>query len=110
MMVGKTLAHSIRSFDLVGRWGGEEFVAVVVNVTGDELSRIAEKLRALVEQSQLAAGPHSVRVTISIGAAMAGDGDTAETLVAKVDRLMYQSKARGKNRVTIALGQETGKD
>lgn len=105
-MVARTLAHSMRSFDVVGRWGGEEFVAVIVNVTAEELVSVAEKLRALVEQSELPEG--AVRVTVSLGAALAGPQDTEETLLERIDGLMYRSKAQGKNRVTAEFPQTAG--
>ena len=102
-MVARTLAHSMRSFDVVGRWGGEEFVAVIVNVTAEELAAVAEKLRALVEQSELPEG--AVRVTVSLGASLARPEDTEETLLERIDRLMYKSKTQGKNRVTAEFPQ-----
>jgi diguanylate cyclase (GGDEF)-like protein len=101
--VAATLARSTRSFDVVGRWGGEEFVAVIANVAGDELRQIAEKFRALVEKVEVSSGMGRVHVTISIGAALAGPDDTEETLLKKVDRLMYKSKAQGKNRTTVFM-------
>jgi diguanylate cyclase (GGDEF)-like protein len=100
-MVAQTLVRNIRSFDVVGRWGGEEFVAIIASVTEEELPGIAEKFRVLVGQSKLPPESHSVRVTVSIGAALAKPGDTKEVLLKKVDRLMYRSKARGKNRTTV---------
>ena len=100
-MVGRTLHHSVRSFDIVGRWGGEEFLAVIANVTEDHLSSIARKLCQLVGKSRFTEGKDTIRVTISIGATLVRPDDTAETLVKRADRLMYRSKAAGRNRFTI---------
>ena len=52
-MVAKTLSNSVRSFDFVGRWGGEEFLAILANVDAAELHAFANRIRALVEQSHL---------------------------------------------------------
>ncbi len=100
-MVGRTMQNSIRSYDIVGRWGGEEFLAVIVNVGEDHLCRIAQKLRSLVGKSRITEGKDSIRVTVSVGATLARPDDTAETLVKRADRLMYRSKASGRNRVTF---------
>jgi diguanylate cyclase (GGDEF)-like protein/PAS domain S-box-containing protein len=99
-MVAKTLQNSVRSFDVVSRWGGEEYVAVIAHVEGDELVATANRCRALVEQSSLhAATP--VSVTISLGATLALQDDTAASLIKRADGLMYKSKAAGRNVVTV---------
>jgi diguanylate cyclase (GGDEF)-like protein/PAS domain S-box-containing protein len=100
-MVGGTLRNSIRSFDFVGRWGGEEFLAIVVNVDAANLYSVADKLRSLVERSVFLQGNEAIRVTVSVGATLARPDDTAESVVERADRLMYRSKAEGRNRVTV---------
>ncbi len=100
-MVAQTMAHNIRSFDIIGRWGGEEFLIVLVNVTNEQLQTIAEKLRMLVQHSSLKIGDAEISVTISIGATKAREDDTVESLVKRADLLMYKSKGKGRNNVTI---------
>ncbi|MFH1352967.1 MAG: diguanylate cyclase [bacterium] len=68
--------------------------------TGTKRQKIS-RLRLLVEQSFLSIGPDVIRVTISIGAASVLPGDTVDALVKRADKLMYRSKAAGKNRVSI---------
>ena len=99
--VAKTLSGACRSFDLVGRWGGEEFLAVIKNVTGAQLGRAAEKFRSLVASSRLALPSGPVGVTLSGGAALWTEGDTPESLVAKADALLYASKNAGRNRISL---------
>jgi diguanylate cyclase (GGDEF)-like protein/PAS domain S-box-containing protein len=99
-MVAKTLQNSVRSFDVVSRWGGEEYVAVIANVEGEELLATANRCRALVEGSRIPAVP-SLRVTISLGATLASKDDTVETIIKRADRLMYRSKKAGRNCVTV---------
>jgi len=100
-MVAKTLANSVRSFDVVSRWGGEEFLIIIVNVSGETLSSIANRLRLLTEKSSLSTASGPLTVTISVGATLASADDSTPGLLNRVDRLMYQSKTGGKNRVTI---------
>ncbi|MCX6638152.1 MAG: diguanylate cyclase [Acidobacteria bacterium] len=97
-MVARTMAASLRPMDSFGRWGGEEFVAVVTNTTKDGLRVVAERCRRLVEQSALEAGPGRIRVTVSAGGSMARAGDTAESLIERADRLMCRAKTGGRNR------------
>jgi diguanylate cyclase (GGDEF)-like protein/PAS domain S-box-containing protein len=101
-MVAQTLLKNCRSFDMVARWGGEEFLCVVAKLTGpDHIIGIAERLRFLVENSWLSLADRSVRVTISLGATLARIQDTPETLIQRADDLMYQSKAAGRNCLTF---------
>ena len=98
-MVAKTLAGSVRSFDVVGRWGGEEFIGIIANVESRELVASANRFRVLVEQSVLPVSP-LLSVTISVGATLARPEDTIAAILKRVDTLMYQSKTAGRNRVT----------
>jgi diguanylate cyclase (GGDEF)-like protein/PAS domain S-box-containing protein len=101
-MVAQTLARNCRSFDLVGRWGGEEFVCAISNLKEPEqIVNLAERLRALVESSWFSLLDRSFRVTISLGVTLAQIHDTPETLIQRADSLMYQSKKSGRNRVTF---------
>jgi diguanylate cyclase (GGDEF)-like protein len=100
-MVAKTLADNARPYDIVGRWGGEEFMSIVVNITKKELFVIADRLRILVEQSMLTNHTNIIRVSISIGATMAQPTDTVAKLLKRADKLMYQCKACNRNCVTM---------
>ncbi|MBI2875554.1 MAG: GGDEF domain-containing protein [Candidatus Tectomicrobia bacterium] len=102
-MVSGTLLNSIRSFDTVARWGGEEFIAIIVNVNKNQLFSIANKLRVLVEQSSLSVGKETIQVTISIGATLSRLDDTVDTLLKRADQLMYHSKASGRNCISTEL-------
>lgn len=91
-MVAKTLLSSMRPFDFLGRWGGEEFVALIMNVDEQRLRQIAERSRSLIEQSRLSKGSATVSVTVSVGATVARADDTLRVLIERADRLMYSSK------------------
>jgi len=98
--VAKTLQNSVRAFDVVSRWGGEEYVVVIAHVAGNELTTTANRCRLLVERSNIPAVP-SLRVTISLGATIARRDDTVDSLIKRVDKLMYKSKQAGRNRLTV---------
>jgi diguanylate cyclase (GGDEF)-like protein/PAS domain S-box-containing protein len=100
-LVAQTLSRSLRPFDLSGRWGGEEFLAVILNVDEAYLAVVAERVRALIRQTRIPLQDTHLQVTVSIGAAMARRDDTPETLLNRADGLMYRSKMEGRNRVTL---------
>ena len=101
-MVANTAQYALRATDTFGRWGGEEFVAILYELqNGDNLAAIAEKVRTLVEASRLDVNGQGLAVTISIGGTLVLPGDTPETLIQRADRLMYRSKQAGRNCLTI---------
>jgi diguanylate cyclase (GGDEF)-like protein/PAS domain S-box-containing protein len=99
-MVAGTLDANSRFFDIVGRWGGEEFVAVIHNADDKGLREIAERLRVLVEQSTLTE-LGSLHVTVSIGGTQASREDTASSILQRADANLYRAKTSGKNRIWI---------
>jgi diguanylate cyclase (GGDEF)-like protein/PAS domain S-box-containing protein len=99
-MVSRTLASNLRSFDVVARWGGDEFIAIIVNVNRESLYGVADKLRILVSESSLRAGKERIGVTISVGGVLPAPKDTVKSLVKKADTAMYRSKSAGGNRVS----------
>ena len=98
-MLGRTLSASSRMFDTVGRWGGDEFLAVVANVQKGTLIEVAERFRSLVASSSVPSA-NSLRVTVSIGAAIASPDDDMESLMKRADELLYDAKRTGRNRVS----------
>lgn len=101
-MVASTLHHGLRRSDVVGRWGGEEFLAIVNTVTSeDELLITAEKIRMLIAFSRLDLATANLTVTVSMGATLFLPTDTPDSIVHRADLLMYQSKQTDRNRVTV---------
>ena len=101
-LVARTLLANCRSLDTVARWGGEEFCAIIANVGVEELRKVAEKFRTMVEVSGLRESSSApVRVTISTGGAMARPNETAAELMRRADDMMYAAKRSGRNRVCI---------
>ena len=101
-LVARTLLANCRSLDMVARWGGEEFAAIIANVHEEDLRRVAEKFRAMVESSGLreSASP-PVGVTISIGGALARGNEPAAELMKRADDMLYAAKRSGRNRVCL---------
>jgi diguanylate cyclase (GGDEF)-like protein/PAS domain S-box-containing protein len=100
-LVARTLRANCRSFDIVARWGGEEFSAIISHVDAEQLVLVAEKFRSMVAVSNLRLPGQAIGVTISVGAAAAGAYDTAETLLRRADRALYEAKRQGRNRVCV---------
>jgi diguanylate cyclase (GGDEF)-like protein len=99
--VAETLSKNLRSFDSLCRWGGEEFLGIISRVDADQLRSVAEKLRGLVESASLMTEKGNVQVTISIGGALAGLGESIETVIERADSLLYRSKDAGRNRISM---------
>lgn len=98
--VAETLVQSLRTVDLVGRLGGEEFLVLMPDVQAMVLGDLAERCRLLIAQSSVAHGATRVSVTASIGATLLSHTDSAATAIRRADELMYQSKRSGRNRTT----------
>jgi len=102
-MVAATLESNLRKSDVIGRWGGEEFIVVLYDVSSlKELESISEKARTLVACSRLDLPDMSLTVTISIGATLILPTDTPESVIRRADELMYESKQSGRNQVRAA--------
>ncbi|MGO9568737.1 MAG: GGDEF domain-containing protein [Desulfomonilaceae bacterium] len=99
-MVAGTLLHNLRASDVASRWGGEEFLTVVPHVGREQIGIIGKKILSLIEQSSLDTPDGPLRVTVSIGAALARQDESLESLVDRADHLMYHSKSKGRNTVT----------
>jgi diguanylate cyclase (GGDEF)-like protein len=100
-LVAATLVESVRPYDVVSRWGGDEFLLLFGHVTAHQLEPRARTLCRLVGQSSLAVHGSRLAVKMSVGATMARPGDSQAELVARADRLMYESKSAGGDRVTL---------
>jgi diguanylate cyclase (GGDEF)-like protein/PAS domain S-box-containing protein len=98
-MVAFTLRHSIRSSDVVARWGGDEFLVILTGCPEHELEKQAQKMRRLVEESGTQVSTGIMKVTVSMGALPVVRADLSEKLVERADALLYEAKKRGRNQV-----------
>ena len=99
--VAEILQEKLRTTDLRARWGGEEFVALLLDSDREAGLHTAEKIRAVVEDTPIDAGlDEPVRVTISIGVAcFPDDGVEERKLFSHADSALYRAKEGGRNRV-----------
>lgn len=112
--VATILRSTIRTKDVIGRFGGEEFVIALPDTDLDDATVTADRLRSAVAASPLAAmcagaldepglDPDTFRLTVSIGVAVyPADGTTVDNLLLRADRAMYAAKAAGRDRVRLA--------
>lgn len=98
----QALLHNVRSFDSVVRWGGDEFLVLLSHLTREHLLATAHNLRALVAGTHVDHDDFRVRVTVSIGATLALPRDSVESLIRRVDALMYESKRQDGDRVSAS--------
>lgn len=99
-MTARTAANLMRKVDVIARWGGEEFIAILPAKDIQTLKTMAERLRIFIEKSWIEYSGSVIKVTISVGATIVQEADIPEDLIARADNLMYQSKTGGRNRVT----------
>ncbi len=95
--VASTLHSTVRDSDFAGRYGGEEFLAILPHQDERGALIAAERIRRKIADSEM--GPDRLKVTVSIGVgAMAADG--VDAMLSRADRAMYAAKAAGRNRVS----------
>ncbi|MEW5734501.1 MAG: sensor domain-containing diguanylate cyclase [Thermodesulfobacteriota bacterium] len=103
--MARTLAANLRTSDFVARWAGDEFLIILQNVNEETLSRVAEKVRRMVEQCRVSVksgnGRMCLSFTTSVGGVLACPEDNAESLLKAADERMYRSKRDGRNRATV---------
>ena len=100
-VISETMTKSLRANDIVGRWGGEEFLAVLLDVDAGLLRGLAERCRSLVAESGVLSGESHISVTVSVGATLVTREDSIHEAIKRADQLMYVSKSSGRNRITV---------
>ncbi len=100
IFVSETFLKNARPFDVYGRWGGEEFLAIIRNIDANMLLKVADRMRLLVQNSYLMIEEEKLGVTISIGATLVRDNDSIESMIKRADTSLYHSKENGRNQVS----------
>lgn len=99
--VAKALATELRPQDLLGRYGGEEFVVLLDATHAAQALDVATRLCRRVHRLEIPANGESSMLTVSIGIAMHREGDTLESLIERADQAMYSAKLNGRNQVCV---------
>ncbi len=102
-IVASEIAASVRPYDSVGRYGGEEFLIVAPGCNLDETWQLAERVRTAVANCVIVLGGDRVPVSLSVGITSAKDAPASDPLLQAADIAMYQAKNAGRNRVEPRL-------
>jgi len=99
--VAARAGRNLRTFDLVARLGGEEFVVVLPDTDPESARLVAERLRMRIGDTPMVVPgiPDPIRVTVSVGYSVSERGDTADALIKRSDEALYQAKREGRDRV-----------
>jgi two-component system, cell cycle response regulator len=102
--LARRLQHSVRSYDMVGRFGGEEFLVILNNCDVNSAEARAENIRAMIAKKTFQTRSEPLAITISIGLALSTDFDHqgVDEILAGVDAALYAAKSAGRNCVRRA--------
>lgn len=105
--VGDTMRTILRREDRVARFGGEEFVMLLLNVSEADMMALAERIRQTISERAVTFEDKTIRITISIGAAIARPQDAdVDSVIERADLALYEAKNSGRNRVARAPGYD----
>ena len=97
--VCETLSRSLRPNDVLGRWGGDEFVILARDVTPDSLEHLAQRCRVMIAETSMPAGDSHVRMTVSAGPILLEKGESSGSAFTRADRLLYVNKCVARSRM-----------
>ncbi len=100
-MIGQTLLNCSRAVDVLGRWGGDEFLLLLPRTTLEQTAPILERMCALVSHTGVQTETCRVNATISIGATAVVQNEETGKLLRRVDDRLYQAKEGGRNRCCL---------
>lgn len=99
--IANRLRRSMRAFDDIGRYGGEEFLIVLQNTDLDEGMEIASRLGQVVSGAPFHGDDIKIKMTMSMGLTQYRPGDTLRSFIERADAALYQAKHTGRNRVSV---------
>jgi diguanylate cyclase (GGDEF)-like protein len=104
--MGERFSESVRATDLAVRFGGEEFVLVLPEISRDEAIRCCERIREAVGHMRVSGAEGGTTVSIGLAVHEPGSGPTpsAGALLRVADAALYRAKAQGRDRVSVAEG------
>src|SRR5262249_49514560 len=99
--VARRITQVIRSYDFVGRYGGEEFLVVLPGCDRDQALQSAERIRAAVSAAPVTFENSRISITTSIGVTAVAAEGCDQQLLAVADTALYQAKSTGRNRAVV---------
>lgn len=99
--VANAIRGQLRDSDVVGRWGGEEFMVILKRTDLNAALLVAEKIRQHLQALPLSYGQHHVQLSCSIGVAVLREGEAEDSLLNRADRGLYAAKQAGRNQVCV---------
>ncbi len=104
VMFSRACKDMVRNSDVVARIGGEEFVIILPNTNSENAFKFADRLREKIQQLELVVDEQDIKLTVSIGVSQWHNElfSSAQEFVADADKLLYQAKKQGRNKVVIA--------
>jgi len=96
---------TLREIDIIGRYGGEEFVVILPNTNEENALLVAERIREKIANEPISFNDLNVDLTISLGVALFGRDDTLDKLVDRADTFLYQAKNEGRDQVWYQKGR-----
>ena len=100
--IANVLAANLRDGDVLARWGGEEFLALMPYCPLEAACATAERIRAAIAQAPLDVGQAPIALTMSFGVTQVRSTEDLHTAIARADKALYQSKNAGRNQVSVA--------
>jgi diguanylate cyclase (GGDEF)-like protein len=100
--VAERIQATVRDFDVVGRFGGEEFIIILVNTDRQLALTIGERIRHEIAATPIHTKGQNIPITISIGLAMLRADEDKESVITRADKAMYEAKRMGRNRLCVA--------
>ena len=100
--VAARVSTTVRPYDSVGRYGGEEFLVILPGCDEPRAQIVAERLCCVVSREVVHTSAAEISVTLSLGLALSAQGETSERLVHAADRALYEAKRNGRNRVVVS--------
>jgi len=101
--IAQCLQSCSREGDVVGRWGGDEFIIILPLVSEETLQKISERLISRIKQIRITGKNYDIQVTISAGVTMAKENDTALSILERADHLLYQAKHSGRDQFQMSF-------
>ncbi len=102
----KRILATIRPYDILGRYGGEEFLLILIGASGSSSATAFERVREAIGSEPFAIEGRDIEVRVSIGGAQFCYGETVDALIERADKALYRAKEEGRNRVVLAPDPE----